>query len=218
MHLTDNQNAHVNELARNLELRTGVEFQAAVVGKCDTYPEIPWKAFALGASIGALASIVFHLLNPAWLTPWTHLFSLAWTLGAGALAAVLTPFWPALARLFLDSQRADTESRQYAQGLFLEQELFRTPQRNAILMLIGLFEHRVVLLPDNGLDSRLKPEQIEAVIGCMRAHLRRGDHFEALASGITRLEVTLRATGFEGDPNTPDHIPDELIQEKGAAS
>ena len=34
-----------------LEARTGVQVVAAVVAKCDAYPEIVWKAFALGAAI-----------------------------------------------------------------------------------------------------------------------------------------------------------------------
>lgn len=218
MHLTENENRQINELARRLEIRTGVQFQAAVVGKCDTYPEIPWKAFALGASMSALAGAVFHLIKPDWFFPWTRLPSLIWILAAGALIAVLTPFWPALARLFLDKERAEGESLQYAQGLFLEQELFRTPQRTAILMLIGLLERQVVLLPDSGLHSRLKPGQLDAVIDCMLPQLRRGDHFKALKNGITRLEEALQTLNFEGDPNAPDLIPDELVQQKGAES
>jgi len=218
MYLTNEQDDQIKSRARDLETRTGVEFMAALVGKCDHYPEIPWKAFALGAALSAPATVFYQLMQPAWDTVWTALLTLAWVLGSGALVALLTPFWPALARLFLDSERAESESRQYAQGLFLEQSLFGTRQRTAVLLLIGLFERRVVLLPDSGVRDRLKPGQLETVIQQMVPHLRRGDHFQALVQGIGLVEKMLLEAGFSGDPHRPDQIPDELIHQKGAVS
>ncbi len=218
MYLTSEQDTQIKSRGRDLEIRTGVEFMAAVVGKCDNYPEIPWKAFALGAALSALATVFFHFMQPAWDTVRPPLVALVWVLSSGALVALLTPFWPALARLFLDAERAESESRQYAQGLFLERSLFRTRQRTAILLLIGLFERRVVLLPDSGVQSRLKSGQLEAVIRQMVPHLRRGDHFQALLLGIGLIEKMLLEAGFSGDPNAPDQISDQLIQQKGAVS
>ncbi|MEO8008050.1 MAG: TPM domain-containing protein [Betaproteobacteria bacterium] len=34
---------------------------SAVAGKSDSYPEAPWKAFALGASAAALAGVIWQL-------------------------------------------------------------------------------------------------------------------------------------------------------------
>jgi putative membrane protein len=218
MYLTQEQDARVRSLGRNLEIRTGVEFTAAVVGKCDNYPEIPWKAFALGAALGALIVFICHLFRAAWAAGPALPLSLAWVLGGGALTALLTPFWPPLARLFLDAERARAESRQYAQGLFLDQSLFNTRHRRAILLLIGLFERRVVLIPDTGVLDRLQSGQLEDVIHHMVPHLRRGDHFQAIVQGIGRIESMLLAAGFSGSPDAPDQISDELIQQKGTAS
>ena len=53
---------------RALEARTGVEVVTAVVGKCDGYPEIVWKAFALGASLAALVVIALDVVRPDWAT------------------------------------------------------------------------------------------------------------------------------------------------------
>ncbi len=218
MYLSEEQDTQISALGRDLEIHTGVEFMAAVVGKCDTYPEIPWKAFALGVALSALAAVSYHIMQPTWLTAWTALLTLAWVLGAGALGALLTLFWPALARLFLDAERAESESRQYAQGLFLEQALFRTREHSAILLLIGLFERRVVLLPGSGVQNRLNAGQLEAVINQMVLHLRRDDHFQALVQGIAFIEKILLEAGFTGSADAPDQIPDELIQQKGAVS
>jgi putative membrane protein len=215
MYLTEDQQNRISALGRNLEMRTGVEFMSAVVGKCDTYPEIPWKGFALGAALSALGLVLYQLWQPAWQDVRSPLLLLAWVLGIGALTALLTSFRPGLARLFLNSERAEEESRQYAQGLFIEQELFRTRQRKALLLLIGLFERRVILLPDSSIRARLKPEQLEKVIRQMVSLLRQGNHFQALVQGIALIENMLLEAGFKGPADASDQIPAELIQQKG---
>jgi putative membrane protein len=215
MYLTGSQSEQIQQLGRNLEMRTGVEFLAAVVGKCDTYPEIPWKAFAMGSALSALAATVLMLSQPQWPSGWATLIHPAWILGTGAAAAMLTPFWPAFARLFLDRHRAEAETRQYAQGLFLEHQLFQTDRRQAILLLIGIFEHQVVILPDTGVVKQLPEGQLEAVIARLTPHLRRGNCYQALVEGVSRIEAELVRAGFKAGDDSRNRIDNELLQHKG---
>ena len=41
MYFNDTQTGRINDLIGKIEERTGIELVAAVVGKCDSYPEIP---------------------------------------------------------------------------------------------------------------------------------------------------------------------------------
>ena len=41
-----------------IEAATGAEVVTAVIGKADAYPELPWTAFAAGASLAALGAVV----------------------------------------------------------------------------------------------------------------------------------------------------------------
>ncbi len=41
-----------------VEARTGVQIVAAVVPRSDTYPELAWRAFALGTSFAALLALM----------------------------------------------------------------------------------------------------------------------------------------------------------------
>jgi hypothetical protein len=56
MPLSDKERLQINTLVTRFESATGVQAVAAVTRKADAYPEIPRKAFALGASLGALAA------------------------------------------------------------------------------------------------------------------------------------------------------------------
>src|SRR5208282_4294820 len=80
---------------------TGVRVVAAEIAKADTYDELPWKAFALGVSLAALAVVggaVFRLQGEIF---HAALLSAVIPLAVGVLAALLAIFVPAFGRLFL---------------------------------------------------------------------------------------------------------------------
>jgi putative membrane protein len=216
MYFTEDQSAKIKEKIEQLEKNTGIELVTVVVDKCDVYPEIPWKAFALGVAFSAFAVTIHAFINPDWITVLREPLMAILVLGVGAVAALLTTFWPWFARLFLDRSRAALETEQHARSLFLEREIFNTRKRNGLMLLVGLFEHQVVALPDKGVSSRVEPESFQEVISAMRSGLRQGDRYQALITGLSTLEKRLITAGFKGVEGADDEIPDEFIQKKGA--
>lgn len=215
MQLDETERRGIGERAARLEARTGVQVVAAVIGKCDAYPEIPWKAFALGAAMAALAAVMLDWLRPAW--PSQHgavLYTLI-VMGAGAACALLAVFVPAFARLFLDAAVCDAETRQYAASFFLAHDLSRTQERNGILILVGVFERTVVILPDSGLRGRIAETELQEVIARLTPALAAGRIAAALRDGLDALEALLAARGFAGGTGG-DEITQEVIEEKGA--
>ncbi|HOT45410.1 MAG TPA: hypothetical protein PLM53_11245 [Spirochaetota bacterium] len=215
MYFNGTQASRINDLIEKIEERTGIELVAAVVGKCDSYPEIPWKAFALAASASSLAVLVQAFIGHGCALLRNPQFAAAFILGAGAISALLAVFMPAFGRLFLDRVRAETETEQYARAFFLERELFRTAGRTGILVMVGLFERTVVILPDSGVHGRLEQGKLHGVIAAMTPHLRRKDRCEAFMQGLAALEEELLQAGFRNTKKTDNEIADGLIQEKG---
>lgn len=213
MQLTASEQQEINGRAASFEARTGVQVVAAVIGRCDAYPEIPWKAFALGAAVAACAMVFLGWLRPAWpAQPPAVLQALA-VLGSGALCALLAVVMPAFARLFLDNARRDAEVRQYAASLFLARELFRTEKRTGILVLVGVFERKVVILPDVGIRPQLADDELRRIIAQMAPLLAAGRFAEALRAGLDALESLLIGKGRTGGAR--DEIAQEYIEEKG---
>ncbi len=118
-----------------LEKQSDSEIVLATIQRSDSYPEIPWKAFALGVSVTGLAVFLTDILLQTWVSATTILLSMVITLGAGLLLVLMTILVPAFARLFIVKSRAETETRQYAESLFLKRELFQTSGRKGILVL-----------------------------------------------------------------------------------
>lgn len=204
MNLSETDRKEIAGRAERLEARSGVQVVAAVVGRCDAYPEIPWKAFALFSGLAFLAASLWH--------PDAVLGGLTFLVG-GAAAALATLFLPAFARLFLGAARRETETRQYADSFFLAHGLGRTQRRNAVLLLVGVFERCVVVLPDGGLP--LAAAELHDIIARMRPALAAGRVAPALRDGLDALEALLVAKGFTAGGGR-DEIAAEVIEEKGA--
>jgi len=213
MHLTEAEARLVEARTAELERHAGVQVLAVVVGRADAYPEIPWKAFALGTAAALLAAFVAAWLRPGWSGAELSVIEAALVLCTGAAAALAAAYVPPFARLFLDRDRAHAEVRQYADAMFLVRGLHGTAGRVGILLLVSLFEREVVIRCDRGVTARVPDAGLEPVIAAMTPPLRRGAVADALLEGLAALERLLRARGFP--KGGPDEIADELVQEKG---
>ncbi len=194
------------------EKRTQTQIVLALIQRSDTYEELPWKAFALGASISGLLLL---LLN-GWLYDWgpyvTPIIMVVGMLACGALLALLTVIFQRFAKCFLSDHRAEVEVQQYAKSLFLERELFATQKRAGILILVSLFERRVVILPDKGLDDRLKEDDIQNIIAAIMPLLKRKQISKAFDAGLDHLSRILTTSApYTGD----DELPNEIIEKEG---
>ncbi len=187
----------------------------AAIEKADNYVELPWKAFALGASIAAFVTVLADFWRPQWVTSETAVIHAVIILGVAAACALLAVFVPGFGRLYLREARSHLEVKQYAQALFLTRELFRTENRNAVLILISGFERRIEILPDVGLHSRVSEAEWRRVIDSMAVHLREARRAHALQEGLRTVEQLLLSKGFRGRAQAPNELPDRPIEERG---
>ena len=214
MHLTAQEQQQINELVAEVEATSGAQFVVAVIGKADAYPEIPWKAFALGAASAALlfAGVELGLANWPFLRG--TLPALMIVLAAGMVFAVLAVFVPVFGRLLLDSVRARTEVEQYARAAFLERGMFQTRERVGVLVLVSLFERQAAIIADTGVRQHVTDEAIEAIVAEV-APLARPDRVaEAARCALTAIATRL---GSRLDPAAAaNDLPDAPVEERGS--
>jgi len=211
--LNDKDRSQLNAYVAETEKRTGTQIVLSVIERCDVYPELPWKAFALGVALASLVLLAMDILRPDWVSVATILLAVVIILSAGAVCALLCIFVPGFARFFLDEERSEVEVRQYAESLFLSRELFATKERTGVLLLVGLFERQVVVLPDTGLDGRLNLTDLQEIIDQMTHMLASGQIAEALGKGLICLEKVLSDTKLL--KSEENELPDEIIEEEG---
>ena len=211
--LTDADRVLLDRRIADTEKRTGAQFVLASVRRSDSYAELPWKAFAFGASIASLIVLLLDLFVLGWLTETLIVFSVVVILASGALMALLTVILPGFARLFLSPIRREVETLQYAESLFLSRELFATEERSGILLLVSQFERQVVILPDTGVRNLLDNEALKEVISGMKRHLREGELRQAMEAGLEGILAALASPLKSADGN--NELTNDIIEEEG---
>lgn len=194
-----------------VEGRTGVQLVAAIVPRSDAYPELAWRAFALGASLAALIAVVIDAGRPDWLSAQRLLVQALVILGSAAVMGLAAARIPGFGILFLRRTRAAAEVRQCAEVLFLSRELFATPGRNALLVQVSEFERRVVIVPDVAYRGRVGTAEWEAVVAVMTPRLHEGRAADAFIAGIAAIEALLLDKGFAGAAKS-NLLPDGLVR------
>jgi putative membrane protein len=215
MRLTEEEQGLLSARVAGLEARTGVQAVAAVIGKSDSYPEVPWKAFALGAALAALYSAARSLIAYDWEAGESALEHSVVILGSGAVLALLAVLLGPVARLFTDKRRRDLEVTQYAKALFFDRGLDRTRGRIGILLLVSMFERKVVILADDGFEARIDREDWQRLTDRMTLLLSRGNVVGALHAGLEGLEALLLERGYRVDESAEDELPNAVLQLKG---
>ena len=215
-YLTADEAAQLEALVVRLEAGTGVQIVPAIVGRADSYPEVPWTAFALGASLTSLGLVLADRMRPDWVMASTAAMHAMAVLGAGGVCALLAAFVPAVARVLLHGRRTDVEVRQYAESLFLRRGLFATRARTGVLVLVSLFERRIEIIADSGFAGRVDAADWHGVIARMTPHLRGHRPFEALREALTAVEALLVAKQFRGGITSDNELPNAAIEESGA--
>jgi putative membrane protein len=195
-----------------VEAHTGTQLVTAIVGRSDAYPELAWKAFALGAAMAALAVVALDVVRPNWMSAYAVWSNVTPILGVGGANAILALVLPPYARLYLNRVRCHGEVKQCAQAMFLERQLFKTHARNGVLLFASVFERRVELLADVGFHGRVDEHEWRTVIDAMTPLLAAARPAEALTRGLECVEALLSAKGFVAT-GRHNELPDRPIDE-----
>ncbi|MBL6956391.1 MAG: TPM domain-containing protein [Chlorobium phaeobacteroides] len=210
--LSDHDRRRLDARVAETEKLTRTQIVLSVIQRSDSYVELPWKAFALGASSAGLIILVLYWRFFALYPDLPALVMVVGMLACSAFLALLTVMIPRFAKWFLSDYRSEVEVEQYAKSLFLDRQLFATRNRTGILLLVSLFERRVVILPDKGLEERLQEEDIRNMIAAMTPLLKRKQIARAFDTGLDYLVEKLTVASPEGHD---DELPNEIIEEKG---
>lgn len=209
MQVSEQDKERLARRVATLEERTGAQVVTALAARSDAYPEVPWKAFALGAGLAALCVTARSLLARDWETGYPALEHSICILGAGALLALLAVLWAPLARLFTGRLRRDTEVGQNARSMFFDRGLDRTRGRIGILLLVSVFEREVVLLADDGFEGKVDDADWQELTRRVTFLLRHDGAAAALHAGLDALEALLLSRGFSGGGG--NELPDAVV-------
>lgn len=187
---------------RRVELTTAGEVVVTVVDGSDTYPEGRLLAGLVLGGVAALAVTDFWYGDNLWLFL--------------PLALILSAFWgwlvgylPALHRLFVHPARLEEQVAEQALVAFYEKGLYKTQAGTGVLFFISLFEHKVRVLADQGIYTKISQETLQEYADDVARGVRAGDAATALCREIERVGLIL-AEHFPAAADDRNELADQV--------
>ena len=198
----------IEDAVRAAEQRSAGEIVPFAVARCDHYEAAAWKGSLVGSLVAAAAAAAARYLGGYWGVPSLLWIALPPLLGGalGYIAALARPLRLALA----GHAEVEHQVQQRAAVAFLHNELFKTRERTGILIFLALYERRVVVLGDAGINAHVQPHEWDAIVAATVAGIRAGTPGKALASAIDRCGELLQRRGVTLRADDRDELPDTL--------
>lgn len=202
----------IRQAAAAAEKTTSGEVVPFVVGRCDDYPGAAWVA----ATWGAMAAAVVAGALPIWLGAWGAWGGSAvvwWTLpvvGAALVGRLAADMLPALRRRCVAPETMARRVSARAEAAFLEEEVFNTRDRTGVLIFVALFERRVVVLGDAGINARVEQGEWDGIVADLTRGIRTGQLVAALLAAIEACGRLLEERRVERRPDDTNELPDTL--------
>lgn len=176
----DSEKENISGAIREVETRTAGEVAVMVVDRSDTYPE---ARFLAGILIGGLLGLIITDLffdDSLWhYVPMTVLFAAIIGFGIG--------FAPSLLRFFVTPGRLETKVNERAIRAFYEKGLYKTRDDTGVLFFLSLFEHKVWVLADEGIYSKISQENLQEYAQDIATSVKKGTAGEALCREIRNV-------------------------------
>jgi putative membrane protein len=91
---------------------------------------------------------------------------------------------PGLKRLFLSKKEIEEEVEEAALTSFYKQQLYKTRDETGVLLFVSVFEHKVWVLADRGINEKLPPDTWDKIVSQMISSIKEKRQAEAICQAV----------------------------------
>lgn len=209
---SESELGRIQEAIAEAEQRTAGEIVPYVVSQSDSYDVAVWRGIAAGGLTALFTALMVFQFYQGWGLDWLHqgwgmaLFTLILGMVGGGLGRYVPPVRRQLAGADMLAEKVHARALQ----AFLEEEVFDTRDRTGILLFISLFEHRIEVVGDSGINQQVDSDDWVHIV----EHIRDGIKQDRLADGlIEAVEMCghlLEKRGVEIRPDDTNELSDSV--------
>ncbi len=184
------------DAVRAAEKNTSGEIVPFVAAQSDSYPEAWLRSGTLASFLLLFIFSVINIGSDVWLPVSIGeivLFALLVFAAAGLAASYL----PLVKRMFIPAAMMQQRVDERASMAFLEEEVFATRERTGILIFISLFEHRVRILGDSGINEKVQQAQWDDIVAIIVQAMKAGRPADGLHDAIEKCGALLGDSGVQ---------------------
>ncbi|WP_024335483.1 TPM domain-containing protein [Desulfotignum balticum] len=189
--LSDQDREKIIQTVREVELETAGEIVPMVVSRSYSYPMadvIGGMAFALPVSL-----ILSYFIGS-----WLWIGNQNMWLFLGILTICFITFHqtckhlPWLKRMFISQREIEEEVKEAAMVSFLREGLYQTRDRTGILIFISVFERRVWILGDQGINTKVSKDQWDKIIRMITDGIKQKNQAAAICQAVKEAGQLLK--------------------------
>ena len=210
--LTKADQERIREAVDRAETQTAGEIVPYIINRSGSYEIALWRGGALGALVAGAIGLLIAWLYNGWGLGWLYSawgMALVMSLG-GVLAALLVGGIPSLRRWMAGPGRVAQRVHRRAEAAFLEEEVFQTRDRTGILLFVSLFEHRIEVIGDAGINTAVAQEDWEEVVHRIRTGIKQGQFADGLVDAIKMCGELLHRSGVGIRDDDEDELSDDV--------
>ena len=117
---------------------------------------------------------------------------------------------PRLKRFFISEKEMDHEVREAATIQFFSKGLYRTREETGILIYLSVFEGKVWVLGDRGVDAAVPPGFWQEVVDQVVAGIKEGRPAAAICAAVGRIRGML-VEKFPAAPGDTNELPNLIV-------
>jgi putative membrane protein len=208
--LTDNERTRVTAAVEEAEKRTAGEIVVMIISASYHYP----MANVFGAAVFAFPlALIFTTLTGEWL--WIGGQNMWLFLGFLAVLFILfheiikRVLW--LKRWFISEREFKEEVEEAAITQFFNRGLYRTRDETGVLVLISVFEHKVWVLADQGINARVDEGQWDNIVKMIIDGIKQKRPAEAICEAVEKIGDLL-TEHFPIKPDDTDELDNVIIE------
>lgn len=118
---------------------------------------------------------------------------------------------PVLKRFFISNRELDEEVEEAAVTAFFRHGLYRTRDATGVLLFISVFERKVWVLADEGINRKVAPNQWSDIVALVIDGIKQNRQGEAICEAVQRMGTTLKEH-FPIRPDDEDELESLIIE------
>ena len=208
---TDDELTRIRDAVSQAETRTAGEIVPYVVRRSGDYAVATWRLASLAALLAGMLALATAWIYDGWGLGWLYsAWALALVMTGGGVVGGLATLLEPVRRAFAGMETLETAVHRRAAVAFLEEEVFNTRDRTGILLFVSLFEHRIEVIGDTGIDAKVEQAEWEEVVGLIRDGIRSRTLADGMVTAIERCGDLLHRRGVDIRPDDTDELPDDV--------
>ncbi len=187
----------IEDSIRQAELRTQGEIVPVLLSRSDSYLSTNYMCALI---FNFIAIIIVYFLN------FEEEYYLYAMIGGSFLGYIIGQI-SSVKRFLIGKEVMDLQVHEKAMQLFLENNLHCTKDRNGILIMISLLEHRVEIVADRGINNKVKKGSWDIIVNELIRNIKKGEYVEGLNLAINECREVLEryCPAKEDNPNELDN-------------